>query len=554
MFSVVAASVPADISTRPPAQLHQLSSLDFDFLGIDFTRRQATISACKRRCAGRYIKLSPRRGKMRNRLVAAASLVAVLSLSPGIANAVDTPSPTPEATPAVSPAGTTALVLPREQQPKHSRPTLDKISQEARAKGIPFKKALDKYAAETVQRNPAAQPELPDGPVPDPVIKIDGIPFAELIDLNRLATSRGISLEEAIDRYAWVPAVDKVGIQLNKDFPEALSGITFTNEGRSLHIGFKGEIPRAAINLAKTLPGEVEFIGGKGFSEAELKSVRDTRFKVLAGRPEVEALGGGYDIETGRVTFKAQLRPSISATEKDRARTALQPAPADNSNISIDVTVVDDLGIKLTDNYLRGGGFLTLNSLPWCTAGFNIISTSDVRATTTAKHCADDSHLYLTYENHHDYDTNRTTVSRMFRSPAYDFARYQGGDLTYTRTFYYELNTPRYVTALGIVTAVGRPICSFGRTSAEAGNGARCGTVTDTDYTYMSNGVIHYDAYVTDYTLLGGDSGGPSYWGGSAYGLNSATNGGESYIAKTENFREPDGFGSSWDVWQCGTC
>ncbi|TDC00701.1 hypothetical protein E1267_33950 [Nonomuraea longispora] len=500
------------------------------------------------------ILTSPRKDKMKSRVALTASVATIILLSSNLAQAASGPSPKPETTSHSSaPLGTQALILTRDEQPKPSRPTLDRLAHEAKAQGISLKKALDEYAAEAVRKDPNLQADMPDGPVPDPTIKVDGIPFAELIDLSRLAEAKGYSFDEAIDRYAWVPAVDAVAIQLSQNFHDDLSGMAYTNGGRSLRIGFKGEIPAKAIELAKTLPGEVEFISDKGFSEAELKEVRDARHSILASNPEVQELIGRYDVETGVIAFQAELHTKrLDSADKNRIKQTLQPAPSENPNISINVTLVDDLKYSLTDNYLRGGGYLTLNNAHICMAGFNIQSDSGVRAATTAKHCADDP--YLVYENHSDYDTNRTTLSRMFRASLYDFARYQGGDLTYTRTFYYELNLPRYAIASGVVTTLDRPMCSFGRSSSEAGLGARCGYISDVSTEYTSGGVTYHDNFEADYGLIGGDSGGPTYWGGIAYGINSGSDGTFSQIAKVSNFNESGGFGSDWNVWICSTC
>ncbi|MDF5756274.1 S1 family peptidase [Spongiactinospora sp. TRM90649] len=475
---------------------------------------------------------------MNKRLLVALSLCVAVPASAGVANAGSAASAT---------GGTSTVVLTRDRQPLLEHPTVDRLLQDARASKTPFRKALDEYARETARRIPAARSALPDGPVSDPVVKIDGIPLAELIDLARLAEGMGITPEEAVGRYAWAPAVARVAQRLTKELPAEVAGAALVKDGRALRLGFKGAVPRRAVELARTLPGEVQLVGDKGFSTAELKEIRDSNHAVLAARPNVERVKGTYDAETGTVSFKIQPKRPVG----EDLRADLRPAEPANPRITIDVSVVDDLGIKEKDDNLRGGGFSYLeDDTPWCTMGFSVIRTNGTRGITTAKHCADDAAIQ--YANHPDDDTGRTTVTRSARAASYDMARYQGGDFTYTRTFYYELNQSRYVTHAAYPTVIDMPMCAFGRASAEDdGVGTACGVVTDTDVWWDEG---YEDNFETNFDRIGGDSGGPVYWGSTAYGLVYAGTEGFTFSAKIANVDQPGGFGGNWRVWTCPTC
>lgn len=495
-----------------------------------------------------------RKDFMKIRLIGMPATITALVLTTGLSAAYATPSPSPEEASSSSPAPeANTIVLARDQQPKPNRPTLDMLSQQAKQEGISLKQALDKYAADVVAKNPSVKRDMPDGPVPDPTIDVDGIPFAELIDLNQFATAKGISLEEAIDRYAWTPAFNKFSATLETSLPDDLAGMAIVDGGRGARVAFRGEIPQQAVELAKTLPVEVTLIGGKGFSEKEIKEVRHSSYTTLASRPEVADAVGEHNYETGVITLTAELKQkSTSRGMEEQVRAALRPASPSNPKIVIDLKLVDDLGIEPIDNYLRGGGYLEKDGQPICTSGFNAISDSGEKQAITARHCASDAYQYLWYKNHPDYHTAGTTVGRAGRGDKYDLARYSGGSLTHTRTFYWADNTPRYVTARGTSPRVNQLICSFGRSTALVNSGhPRCGEVTN-----IVESTAGPNSLVTDYAMLKGDSGGPSYYGSTAWGINSGVTSSSTYLANVEGYSKaaPAGLGTTWNLWICASC
>ncbi len=484
---------------------------------------------------------------MKARLILVIAFVMSLLTYPAFAMAESTPSPGDVVDSSTS--QTETIVLSRDQQPKANYPTLTKLAQDAEAKGIPLRQALDEYAKGVIANNPSAQHAMPDGPVPDPTIDVDGIPFAELIDLDHLAKSKNISFEEAIDRYAWTPKLRDFKSALNAKFHDQLAGVAIVDDGRGIRVGFKDGVPSEAVDLGKTLPVQVTFTGGKGFSEAELVETANSRYDALTAYPEVAEATAAHDNETGIVTLTVELRKNLA--QQVAPDITLQPAPSNNPHIKVDLKVVDDLGIEPADNYLRGGGYLEKSGEKICTAGFNAISSSGVKNSTTARHCAQDQYQYLWYRNHPDYDTGGTTLGRIFRATKYDLARYQGGSLTRTRTFYYELNLPRYARAIDRNPSVGDPICSFGRTSAEAGLGARCGQITG----FYDQSPAGPDSILVDYALKKGDSGGPGYWGSTAIAMTSEVAATYSVLTSVAGFSsDGDGLGSNWEVWICSSC
>ncbi|MBB6345517.1 hypothetical protein FHU36_002026 [Nonomuraea muscovyensis] len=443
------------------------------------------------------------------------------------------------------------ITLAAENQPTLKRPTLERLSKEAQSKGITLKQALDKYAAEVIAKNSSAQRDMPDGPVPDPTIDVDGIPFAELIDLNNLAAAEKISFEESIDRYAWTPRINPFASSLRSQFPDDLAGLKIADDGRGALIAFKGQVPAEAVSLAKQLPVEVVLVGNKGYSETELDEIAKSRYDALTAHSEVAQAHATTDFETGAVTLTAELKKGL-ATDAATLQSALHPEPSSNSKINVRLNIVSSLGFEAIDDYLRGGGFLEESSpgTIQCTAAFNAISDSGEKNAVTARHCSDP--LYFWYRNHPNYHTNGTTLGRKGNGDPYDLARYGGGSLTYTRTFYYDLNLPRYARDVLNTPEINQPICSFGRTTAGADRPAQCGKITR----FFATGTAGPRGIVTDYLMRKGDSGGPGYWGSTAIGVSSGilTGSGETVLASVKGYSSADGFGTTWKVWTCPTC
>ncbi|WP_432927764.1 S1 family peptidase [Microbispora sp. CA-135349] len=495
------------------------------------------------------------------KVVLSAAVASILSAPPTTA-VLASPAPpaagSPEPTEAAA-KGTLAITLSAQEQPKLERPTLEGIKRASQGKGISLEQAIRNYAVNLVKKNPDVEGKLPDGPVPDPDIDIDGIPYAELIDLQGVAKAKGISFEEAIDRYAWSPAINTVAAQLRAEFPDQLADVAIVDGGRAVRMGFKGDVPDKAISLAKTLPVEVNLYSGRGFSERELQAARESARESIAKRDDVALIISRYNAETGRVTFTVKPKAALlDGANLDNLASAMRPAQPSNPAIEIDIKIDDGLHITKLDGYLRGGGLLNNSSVPYyCTNGFNIINSStNEKGSATARHCGDHAQYYQ-YQNHSSYDTATTTVGRAYRAVDFDLARYTGGSLTYTRTFYYDQNSPRYAHDVGTSPVIGQPVCKFGRTT-----GATCDDIVDTNVDItndIDDGKHWYGNIETDDIADLGDSGGPLYYGNRAWGITSATTDcticdTRSLFVAADRINDAGGMGSKWNVWVCSTC
>ncbi|MEU1879111.1 hypothetical protein ABZ470_17505 [Streptosporangium sp. NPDC020072] len=489
------------------------------------------------------------------------------------------------------PDGTHRVTLTRESQPKPERPTINRLVAEAKSAGADLRPALEKYARDLAAANPSEVADQPDGPAYYPPVKIDGIRIEELIDLGQVAEDEGIPHAEAINRYAWQTALQAVHNKLESAFPDEASGTNLLNDGRTARIGFKGKIPELALQLARTLPGEVELIGDKGFSKKELRETLESSSKELGKRAEVAAYVGKYDIETGVIHFEVEPQKGLKDPgQRGAVLSALQLQPPVNPRMRIEIKVSDDLNLRpatpvgqkasaaadgqkasaaADDPYLRGGGILasgTTGTVWNCTSAFNLIRSDGYHSTTSSRHCWEFSgDQYWFYFNHPNYTGNRTTLGfTQNASRQYDFSRLvQSGsvNLTFTRTFYAALNRPRYVTANGTSPVEGSRVCFFGRTSHTTDGEYNCGTIVDSDVTYRMTGMpgdwfggidVIFDGSPPP-VAQGGDSGGPLWYGNTAWGITSATGGTTTFVA-TDRINDADGLGTAWNVWTCPTC
>lgn len=332
-----------------------------------------------------------------------------------------------------------------------------------------------------------------------------------LTDIQQVAKQKGITVEEAIARYGWQESFAKAVNLLRESFPDQYAGSAITNGGRGAWIAFKGEVPQKAVDLVATLPVTVRLIGSKGFSEAELKQTLDQAYYAIYEDGDIADAAGWYDVETGVITIEALPRQIPGdAVMRERLRVRLQPAQPANTAVTIKVSIVDELvGGVSADTTMRGGGRLEFIN---CTAGFTVFWTGDMyRGITTAHHCAKDysSLRYYNWDDTGDY----TNISRLgLGAPTYgDLAYYSRGTYSPTNRFYYDYGVTRSVLYAGLLPTVGQQLCKFGRTT-----GYSCDQVYKLN---VCSGEYCGLTAMKSWKVSAGDSGGPWFWGNTAYGI-----------------------------------
>lgn len=445
---------------------------------------------------------------VRRRAVAVATALALAAVAVPANGASAAPAP-----------GGNTIELAKSQQRAIERPTLQAIKRDANRRGVSLEQAIDDYLAQA--RTKLTLADEPDGPVEVPEVSIDDLTAAELVDLRLIAQSEGISLEQAIENDGWQGRFQDVADRLLQDYPDEFSGAA--RDGDGAWFAFKGAVPVQAVRLARMLPVRVTLEGARGFSELELQRATDSVTDQVDAQPEVEGTAVSYDIRSAKIKVAAELKPAMAGA----MQTMRQFTPAVGLNgVTVEMAVTQEAA-STEDKYIRGGG-----TLGTCTSGFNLRYTKSpyYKRHGTAGHCGASAKT-RTYKNHSG-DGGSTTVTRIWsHQGSYgDIAYYNIGSKTATRTFYYNWNAKRYATSQPGRPSNGTKVCHFGKTT-----GASCSTVDDNYINCQPSGGIKVYGLVKakHYISAGGDSGGPWYYGGRAYGIHYGKCSGESAFTPT---------------------
>ena len=239
-----------------------------------------------------------------------------------------------------------------------------------------------------------------------------GISSAELEDLQTVADQYGISLQEAIDRYAWNDDFVLAVTQIREAFPNAFAGAEIV-DNNGAWIAYAGQIPSSARAIIDAFSGtnngiSVEARANLGFTEVELQSaIEAAHFAVLESTQVLDA-STLFDYTTGQITTNVVL----DAKAADSVLEDLQASAEDNissstradilNTISTSVVRSDHSILGVTDNNSEHLGGEVLSE---CTSGFVVEDALGERGIATAGHCDNsltDDGASLTFEEEHE--------------------------------------------------------------------------------------------------------------------------------------------------------
>ena len=179
---------------------------------------------------------------------------------------------------------------------------------------------------------------------------------AELQDLQAVAEQYGISLQEAIDRYAWRNNFSQAASRIRKAAPTSFAGAEIVGDDRAW-VAFTGSAPESAIEIidefSRSHSGiHVEIRTGYGFSEVELReAIPAVHYAVLA-MPDVRDATTSFESDTAQITTRVVLdgvdSDSVQAEFMTVATEALidatRPDILDSISVSVVISKDRDLG------------------------------------------------------------------------------------------------------------------------------------------------------------------------------------------------------------------
>ena len=332
---------------------------------------------------------------------------------------------------------------------------------------------------------------------------------SELNDLQSIADANGITLDEAIEMYAWRDDFSRMVTAIQEEHPDSVAEAASTSGSTAL-IRFSGSIPAdAQITIedfeAKNTNLTITKQTNVGYTEKEyVEAVVGAYYSVMAENG-VEDGTAHFEGETNEIVIFAKMETPPSDAKKAQlersaeqgAKEATRPNITDTLTISLSVVQRDLGGLDSGSEHMGG------EELGSCTSGFNV-KVNGTRGIATAAHCpdnlSDDGDALTFRDKHHglygdvQWHTGPDTMGRKFYA----------GSISVLET------NQRYVTDVGHAR-VGDPLCRNGKISYRDCQDVRRVNVCAVWVCRLVS-MEHY--YAAD-----GDSGSLVYWGNTAYGV-----------------------------------
>lgn len=352
--------------------------------------------------------------------------------------------------------------------------------------------------------SPQSQPERAATPVGG---TISG---AELEDLRVVAQEMNMSLQAAISRYAWNDDFALAVTQIREASPGVLTGAEIIDAGNAW-VAFTGSAPVEARDILNAFTSiqsgvSVEIRTNLGFTETELEHAIETVHFELQEAPEVRAASTSFDFATRTISSLVALPDttpdSVLNALKVRAVNRLKNAGSSvHSIVSVSLLRSNRQEISRSDSNTEHLGGEILRT---CTSGFGTISSSGVRGIATAGHCSNsqtDDNADLSYQAEHIGTHGDFQWHTGSESETDDFYVGDSSSTETTRRDVYSVGSP----------VVGQSLCRNGKATHQ-----NCQQVRKVNV--CTRGMCNL-VQMGKYLASDGDSGGPVYWGHTAYGL-----------------------------------
>ena len=175
-----------------------------------------------------------------------------------------------------------------------------------------------------ITNTPGAGGEEPAPPEASPPEIDDSPNAAELSDLQFIADRKGISLQEAIDRYAWNDNFALAVSKIREAAPATFAGAEIV-DGAYAWIAFTARPPKAALDIIELFRSShsgvsVEVRTDLEFSEAELEeAIPAVHYAVLKAHGVLDA-NTSFDSATGQIRTIVVLESTASDSVVDDLR------------------------------------------------------------------------------------------------------------------------------------------------------------------------------------------------------------------------------------------
>lgn len=339
----------------------------------------------------------------------------------------------------------------------------------------------------------------------------DEINAAEMQDLMGIAEQTGVPVEDVIQRVAWNDNFSFAVTELREANPYSFSAAEIVDANHAW-IAFKGPPPDV---LGRVLDGfshiaphvEIEIRTTAPYSELELQTAIESTHYTVLSQPGVLDATTSYD--EGQLAIVTNVL--LADSDQDAVLHGLNKVATeevanaiDASTVTASVVVGDSpsLGGDDSASFHYGGEILT-----GCTSGFGTRATghtSGTRGISTAGHCNNsqtDDGFKLVFKDAHNGSQGDFQWHTGPKAESDDF---YAGTASITET------ARRDVSGIGTPT-VGQYLCKNGKT-----NHFQCQNVRKLNVCRGNTcNLVQMGARIA----AGGDSGGPVYFGNTAYGL-----------------------------------
>ena len=343
---------------------------------------------------------------------------------------------------------------------------------------------------------------------------------AEAEDVAQWASQEGVDVGRALVQYEPVPRFTHVAAKLQAENPETFvdSGVEWIDGDVEPWLTFTDRPDARTVARIQSLPVSVDVMWGAPASKQELEAISGQLLESLAAYYPGDA-ATSIDRASWSVTVTtdddamitdAQLQSAVA----DAGATAESPVEGPDGQPRPPVTIfhaTDELDESALQATVQGGRNMNAisDNAAVCTAGFTAVRNGQA-GLLTAAHCPNQ----LRYGNDKGIIEYTATAAD---SPGgrndFQFHRTLSGNSTNAQ-FRVTSSTDRVVRRVSNPSN-GQIVCKWGRFS-----GYGCATVSSTNrcYTYPGEGTFCGLVAVASNITLGGDSGGPWFFGETATG------------------------------------